>query len=137
MGQPLFGIDVDAIVTQNIAPGMPDATLTKYTQGSYDVTNPAGGISKTPTNYPCKGLVSRLDAGHYTDDLVRNLTGEVTIFLGTLPDGVVPEVGDAITITPPGFTSSRVFVISDHEGKRTVEVDPAGATAVCQVDGSP
>lgn len=136
MTQALFGIDIRGIVAANIGPGAQPATLVKLAMGTYDVNNPTMGLSRTTTSYACKAIVSKLNLGNDKGDLVRTLEGEITVILGTLPDGVIPVEGDTIALVPPGYTASRTFIVGDGTGD-TVKVDPAGATAVCKVMSSP
>lgn len=130
----LFGIDIAGLVAQHIGPGVQSATLRKFTAGSYDANDPSAGLAQTPTDYPCQVIVDR-GLTHDASELVRMSEGDITVILGTLPEGILPDMADQILVTPPGSLVQQTFVITGGPKNKQVEIDPAGATAVCHVKG--
>lgn len=127
----LFGMDIAGIVASNIGPGCVDAILTKYANGAYDVNNPAAGLPKTATPYTCKVVATKWVQG-VIDGTVRKVEGKVTVILGTVQGGVTPAPGDTITFIAPASTTAKPVIVT---GK--VDIDAAGATATCDVEGNP
>lgn len=126
----LFGIDIAGIVASATAGQLISATLTKSTAGSYSSSDPSAGTSPSTADYSCDVVVGKLKQELVEEDNVRRWVGEITVILGTVSSSAVPANGDTITCTPQGHSSSRVFTITGF-----VDIDPAGATATCEVMG--
>jgi hypothetical protein len=95
---PLFGVDIAAIVASAVGPGVLDATLIRVTAGSRGA-NSTGGTTPTSTNYACKGFIDSKDRESVGGTLVKD--GDVVIILigNTISGGsIVPETNDKITI---------------------------------------
>ena len=114
---PLFGVDIAAIVASAIGPGVLDATLNVITAGTRDVNNLTSSTQPTTTSYACKGFMDSKDRKERSGQLVDN--GDVIIMLigNTISAGaIVPKLGDTVTI------ESRTYRIGG------LDRDPAAAT---------
>lgn len=125
----LFGLDIKSLVASTIGPGLVDAVLAKSTPGTYDINDPAAGSNPTSTTASCKVVQSEWLQQTLEDSIVRRVSGEVVVILGTIASGAVPAIGDTLTFVDP-TGSSRAFTVTSK-----VDVDPAGATATCVVQG--
>ena len=114
----LFGLDVAKLVHANISRNLLPATLTKVTPGRRSLSDPTGGTDPTEVGYPCRGLVSDYSERERVGDVVPAGSRKVLLIAGSLPDGIVPEPNDKVTI------EGAEYRIADDGVTR----DPAGAT---------
>lgn len=119
----LFGIDIAGLVSKNIGPGLPAATLTKITQGSRTTGSLTGGANPTSTAHSCKAVLSDYNDYQMSNTVIQTGDRKVLILTNTISGGVVPAMGDKITIEGATYNIIRA--------KR----DPAAATYECQVRG--
>lgn len=125
----LFGLDLKALVAQNLGSQLVPATLNKVTQGVYDPNNPAAGQSPTRLPFACRVVMSEFVKYVAEGSLVRKIKGEVVIILGTVVGGQVPVPNDELVFVAPDNVQ-RTFTITGD-----VDIDAAGATATCMVQG--
>ena len=114
---PLFGVDIAAIVASAIGPGVLDATLNSIVAGTRTPGSLTSGTQPTTTSYACKGFMDSKNRKERGGQLVDN--GDVIIFLigNTISGGsVVPKLGDTVTI------ESRTYRVGN------LDRDPAAAT---------
>lgn len=135
MGKKLFGLDIAKLVNDNItkAGGLESLTLTKYTSGTATVGALTEGTNDSPSSSTGQGIIETISekedglllrgTGRRPKTLVEGATAIVTILGGSLPDGVIPEANDQVTID--GATYEIL----------TAEADPAQASFECQVAG--
>lgn len=133
MSNPFTGLGIDpvAIIAQTIGTmASVDATLTHIVPGSYDVNNPGQGNHPSTTTHTCRVTTTKFVLKTLEDELVRVVEGKLLVLIGTIsPSGVWPQPGDTITLIPP-VGASRAFTITG-----AVDIDGAGATAECEVQG--
>lgn len=118
MGNELFGVDIAGLIAEHVAPGLLDATVTRYVRGERAAGNLTGGQAKTPTTV--KGIKG------IWEDLPRSpppgvefeLNDRIAMLIGdTIPAGGLPLRNDAIEIE--GLTLYMVQLLGR---------DPAAAT---------
>ena len=113
---PLFGVDIAAIVASAIGPGVLDATLNSITEGTRTPGSLTSGTQPTTASYACKGFMDSKNRRERSGQLVDD--GDVIIMLigNTISAGaIVPKLGDTITI------ESRTYRIGN------LDRDPAAA----------
>lgn len=106
-----------------------DCTLTKYTAGSVNPSDPTAGTSPTSTSYTCKGTSVSVTRSFMTEDQVRMREFEAIVLLGTMSSPVAPDNGDVLIVPDPDTGDPMSGVVSK------VEVDPGGASAMCKCIG--
>jgi hypothetical protein len=132
MSNPLFagiGVDIAALVNQHIGDKLVPATLTKYTAGAYDSSDPAAGTNKTSASYTCRVVQTEFIDTVREGDLVRYVKGEVVVILRSVASLKVPGVGDTLSFVGPTGVTRTLTIVGD------VDIDAAGATATCEVEG--
>ena len=119
-----FGIDIAALVNDALGDAMPDAVLTKRTAGTRGADITAGN-GLTSVDYPCKGMrAGRNDS--VGGSFVRSKVPSLAILAASLPDGVVPEAGDTVTIEGDTYLVSRM---KSDEAQAMYEIETPGAGA--------
>lgn len=100
--------------------GVGPATITISRRGARSVAELAGGTNPTATTYPCSAMID--STGKFMDGtLVAANASKLTVFGGTLPDGVRPKPGAVVVFN--GITYRVIRVVSD----------PVEATHECEV----
>lgn len=125
----LFGIDIKAIVAQNVGQQLVAATLNKVTQGAYDPSDPGAGQQPQRVGYSCRVVATKFVKQVVEGTLVRRVKGKVTVILGTVASSQVPAPDDELVFVGPDEVQRTFTIVGD------VDIDPAGATAVCEVQG--
>lgn len=115
----IFGANIAGLIAQNLGPLVFDVTLISVVPTERGL-NLTGGNNPTETSYVVKGFVSDYKDWQIDGTIIKNGDRIVTLLGGTLPAGVIPQVGDKITAE--GLTKTVV----------QVNRDPAGATYECQ-----
>lgn len=121
----LFGVDIAKIVNDAVkaAGGVLPGTLTKVTAGTPTAGNLTGGTNPTTDVYGFQGFVERKTQVREGRTLVGLPVERVTIFGGSLPEGIEPTTKDRVAIEGAQY---RIVEILDR--------DPAGATYTCRVE---
>ena len=117
----LFGVDIASEVNKAMGAGLLPATLTKNTPGTRDSANPTGGKTNDTGTFACRGFIEDYDVKFVNGTTILETDRKVLLLGASLPVGIIPSGGDAVTIE--GATYNIVHV------KR----DPAAATYTCQV----
>jgi hypothetical protein len=100
--------------------GITSSTLTLYTPGTRDPSNPAAGTRPTETAYPCKAFVDT--TGRFMDGtLVSEGRSKLSVLGGTLPNAVRPKPGAKIVRDDVTYRVHRVVS------------DPVDAMHECEV----
>lgn len=100
--------------------GIRSATLTVYTAGTRTSGSISAGTNPTSTTYPCKAFVDT--TGKFMDGtLVREGRSKLSILGGTLPSGVRPKSGSAVSLAGTTYRVTRVVS------------DPVDAVHECEV----
>lgn len=121
MGNTLFGVDIAGIIATTVAPGLLPATLTQFTEGSEPVRR-TSAPTVTPVAHSCRGIWEDYDPDMVRDSVLVLAGDRKALLIGdTLPAGIVPKPGDAVTIE--GLT----LVVVRVEAR-----DPAAATYLLQ-----
>jgi hypothetical protein len=125
----MYGVDMRGLVTSQIAYRFPIGSITKRVAGAYNLADPTAGTSPTSTVYACRVQTIKYATSFVDGDLVRGASATVIVFLGTLPAGVLPAVGDAIAFAAPGAPAaslngaiSKIVAANDSGASMTVEV---------------
>lgn len=118
----LFGIDIAGLLADNMADGMPEATLTKRAPTGRTAGSLSAGNAPVSTAYSCRGIVSDYSEFEMAQggelSTIRRGDRKVLLLAATL--AAVPQQDDLVTIL--GGTYRIVSVKSD----------PAEATWTCQ-----
>lgn len=120
MSNKIFNVNFSGIVNTAIAPGLLDATLTKYTAGSYNDDDLSAGPTLTSASYTAKGIVENYDISQIDGTVVK--VGDKKALIMKISSDAVPEPQDKLTIEGGTYDVVR---IEDR--------DPAGATFTLQV----
>lgn len=120
----IFGLDIKSIVHNSIqsAGGLTSMTLFQTASGVTDVDNPLAVKTGATTQYACQGVVSAVNSAT-SSTISEDVTAIITVIAGTLPDGVIPNVGDDIVVV-----SGKRYKI------KVSSPDPAGASYELQVE---
>lgn len=118
MGNELFGVDIAGLIAEHVAPGLLDATITRYTRGAREAGNLTGGQAKTPATVTgIKGIWEDLPKTPPAG-VEFELNDRIALLIGdTIPAGGLPLRNDAIEIE--GMTLYMVQLLGR---------DPAAAT---------
>lgn len=127
MSNILFGLNIAKIVNDEIsaAGGVLTGTLIKRTLGTRTGGNLTAGTNPTSANHSFQGFLENRSEVTRGGSLV-SAGGQFVVILGaSLPDGVIPEQGDRVTIEGTTFEVLGV-----------PERDPAAAVYECLVGSS-
>lgn len=116
----LFGIDIAALVAQEIGPGLKDVTLSVVTPGIRNPNEPTAGVNSTIVSHIGKGVVLDYEDSEVDGTIVQRGDRQVLLIADTFPN-VVPSTTDRIT------AEGRTYNVIN------IERDPAAATYTCQV----
>lgn len=94
----LTGGFIRAQIAKYIGPEVSDVTLIRIVPGTRTVGAQSNGTNPTSTSYPCKGFQKGFKDGQLSSTLIKVNDRSIRIVGGTLPDGVIPEPGDKVTI---------------------------------------
>lgn len=100
--------------------GVKDATLIKVTPGTRTVDAMSAGTNPTTVSHACKGLVATFATQRIDGTIIRAEDRTVSLYAVSLPGGVVPKLGDKITIEGATFR-----IVGD------VSRNPAGGVYKC------
>ncbi len=87
------------------------ATLIVVTAGTRTAGSLSGGTNPTSANYTAKGLVAPWKRERLNATLVQSTDRVVMLYAALIEGGVVPKIGDKITIE--GLTSTIVDIDRD------------------------
>lgn len=120
-------------IASKLGPHVLDATLIKITTGTRTPGAQAAGTNPTSTSYPCKGWASSFEARQIDGVMIKSTDVEISLLGGTLPDGVMPEVNDKITIEfPPDSGVSETYrIVGGGKDGKGVRPDPVAAKYTC------
>lgn len=119
----LFGVDIAGEIASAFSGQLLTGTLTKVARGARTAGQLTGGRAKTGTTHGFEGFVENLTETRSGGSIVRRKGRYVTVLGGSLPTGVVPEMGDSVTIEGETW-----------EILELPERDPAAATYLCLVE---
>lgn len=122
MGNELFGVDIAGLIAQEIGPGVLDAQLIKVEPGTRNPSDPTAGTQPVETNHPCKGFIDKQKNNTRGGTLTQQDQKVVVLIGDTLPEGIIPESVDKISI------EGQTFTITGE-----IDRDPAAATYTCPV----
>jgi len=114
---PLFGIDIAAIIDANISPGVLPAVLIKRTSGVRTPGALTAGTNAIDVETPCRGFIDSKAKAKLPLELIHAGT-EVVLLIGNSIAGgsIVPDQGDRVRIEGTTYTIDRL------------DRDPAAAT---------
>ena len=120
----LFGIDIAGIIASELASAgnLRPGSFTKSVTASFDPANPTGPPVQTTTTHAFQGFVE-LGTKRISQERVVQNGNFLTIIGASVPNRVVPEVGDKATLD--NFT---------YEMVELMERDPAAATYIFRVE---
>ena len=119
----LFGLDIAGLVHQAMSPGLPTLTLVKVARGTRMSTTPTAGTNPTNATYPGRGFMDSYRSYEIDNTIITADSRKIVIIGGSLPTGIVPELGDQIVLEGVTWTIE------------SVRRDPAAATYECRVNG--
>lgn len=120
----LFGVDISAQIASAMGGLLLPMKLVRVTPGTRTAGDLTSGTNPSTKTYPCRGVVEDYSLRYYAEDLVQKGDRKALILGGTLPAGVVPQLGDHVVIE--GVESQVI----------DVRRDPAGASYELQVRGA-
>lgn len=116
----LFGIDIAALVDENLSDGVLDATLTKFTPGTRTPSDLASGTNPTPEVFTAKGFIEDYTDRDFENTQIEIGDRRITLIANSIQNMAIPETGD------------RVFIEGESWNIKRVKRDPAAATYLCQ-----
>ena len=124
MSNVLFGINIAQVVNSAIrsAGGVLPGTLIKRTNTGRTPGDLTGGQNPSTENHPFRGFIDNRSETRRNGSLIKAGGQFVSILGASLPSGIVPELGDSVTI------EGTTFNIID-----VPERDPAAALYECRV----
>lgn len=98
MGNILFGVDIAALIADNIGPGVLDVAISKKASGARDPANPANGIPQTPSPFACKGFWEDFAPADIDGSNILLNDRKAVLIGDTIPADGIPQKQDEITI---------------------------------------
>lgn len=99
MGNELFGLDIAAIVADQLGDGLPDVTIAAIQWGARNPANLSAGRTQTPrTITGVKGFWDDYRPSEIDGTTIMAKDRRAVLLGDTLPPGYVPQKGDTITV---------------------------------------
>ncbi len=84
-------------IAKYLGPQVLEATLIDMTPGTRNPVAVSAGTNPTPISYPCNGFTKGMER-QVAGTIVKESDRRIVLLGGTLPEGIIPEPGDKITI---------------------------------------
>lgn len=124
MGNNLFNADIAGKLAKALGPKLLPMSLSKVTPGTRSPTDPSAGTNPATRSYPCRGILESYRDSQFDGTIIQRGDRKALILGGTLPTGIIPTSGDAVS------AEGSVFKVV------AVDRDPDAATYTCQVRGA-
>ena len=129
-----LGINIPALIHQNLSASLYPASITRKTAGARDPSNIAGGRNPTVLTVSGRGFADEWNDYAQAQSLVQKGDRKIVLVVNSFPNGTPrPVVDSEITVEDNNGVATTYRVAS--ESPKGISQDPSGATWI--LNGTP